>query len=295
MKEDIFLNIITQTLPESATYIGDDTAYISEKDLILTQDTLVEDVHFLTSTISPYYLGRKSIAVNLSDIAAAGGVANYILISLSMPKHIEEAFVKEFYEGVASICKEHDVVVVGGDLTAADKITISICALGFGNGLTPANRKNAKPGYIVAVTGPFGLSKAGFEDPNSKFIQAHINPTPRLKEGRKILEIAKTPAMMDASDGLADALHKISLCSNVNIEVEYDKIPREDSILKSWVLFGGEDYELVATMPEEAYKKLKEVIYIEKIGVVKEAKGEHRVMIDSEPLSFNSHMFRHFE
>lgn len=143
MKEDIFINIIKQALPESASYIGDDTAYIREKDLILTQDTLIEDIHFRTRTITPYYLGRKSIAVNLSDIAAAGGVPCYVLISLSMPKNIDENFIKEFYKGVNSICKEHNTLVVGGDLTASEKIVISICVIGSGDGLIPANRRNA--------------------------------------------------------------------------------------------------------------------------------------------------------
>ncbi|OGI04674.1 MAG: thiamine-phosphate kinase [Candidatus Melainabacteria bacterium GWF2_37_15] len=324
MKEDIFINIIKESLPESAKYIGDDTAYIPEKDLILTQDTMIEDVHFRTSTITPYFLGRKSIAINLSDIAAAGGVPEYILISLSMPKNIGEDFIKEFYKGVNSICKEYKTLVVGGDLTGAEKITVSVCAVGSGKGLTPANRRSANPGDVVVVTGNCGSSGAGLhileskakipDETSTKFIQSHINPVPRIKEGRKILQTAITPAMMDTSDGLADALYKICLSSNVSMEVDFDEIPYDSDInlivqnentVQNLVLFGGEDYELIATIPEKAYEKLKQEIFIKKIGIVKPAENEpfayinfktrQKIRLDEEILGSSPGLFKHFE
>ncbi len=319
MKEDYFLEIIKKTLPESADFIGDDTAYIAEKDLILTQDTLIEDIHFRKSTISPYYLGRKSIAVNLSDIAAAGGVPAYALISLSMPENIEKTFIEEFYKGVHDICREYEIFVVGGDLTKSFQITISVCLVGFGNGLIPAGRKNAKAGDYVIVTGNFGSSRAGFEilenhlasDTLLKFVEAHVNPIPRIKEGRKILEIAQTPALMDASDGLADALSKICLFSNVEMRINFDDIPydkdlsllakNEEEIFK-WILFGGEDYELVGTVSEQSYKKLVDSkIPVKKIGVVVSPDnlpcpyvkfGNKIIKIDAELI--NKELFKHF-
>lgn len=322
MREKIFIEIIKQALPESTGYIGDDTAYVAEKDLLLTQDTLLEDVHFRLNTIPTYYLGRKSIAVNLSDIAAAGGFPDYVLISLSMPKHIEESFVREFYRGVHSICKEHGVLVVGGDLTSAEKINISICAIGSGRGLTPANRRNARPGDVVVVTGNHGSSRAGLhfleinktaESVKEKFIQAHINPAPRLYEGRKILEVSGSPAMMDTSDGLADALYQICVLSGVAMDVDFDKIPydkyiynvaADENTVRNWVLFGGEDYELVATMSEEVYEKLSQEIFIKKIGMVKSSIEEPFACVrfeDGEVLKLdagcfekNSSWFKHF-
>lgn len=324
MKEQKFIDLITEMLPESARYIGDDTAFISEKDIIITQDTLIEDVHFRLNTIPPYYLGRKSVAVNLSDIAAAGGVPKYLTISLSMPKHIDDEFIKEFYRGVRSICLEYNTVVVGGDMTGGEKIAISICAVGYGEGLQPANRKNAQAGDVVAVTGVFGSSVAGLfllEDGiirpaeiTEKFIQAHINPVPKLKEGRVILENAKTPAMMDTSDGLADALYKICSSNGVGMEVEFDEIPHDKDIFEinkcqntitNWILFGGEDYELVATMPEQVFEKIKNIIPIKKIGVVtapntspypvvRFSNGD-KLIIDKDSFDKNTFMFRHFE
>jgi len=329
MQEENFLNIIRETLPESVKYLRDDTAYLSEKDLILTQDTLIEDIHFRTRTISPFYLGRKSIAVNLSDIAAAGGIAQYLLISLSMPKKIAPGFVKEFYKGVKSICNEHKVLVVGGDLTGAEKITISICALGSANGLTPANRRNAKPGEAVIVTGNFASSAAGFylleelyketgeaekvpEKTRKKLISSHIDPMPRLKEGRKILEAAKNLAMMDTSDGLADALYKICAMSKVGMKIDFAEVPYDPDIEQVFkdeksvmhnMLFGGEDYELVATVSEEVYKELKKEISIKKIGMVIDGddnsfayvkfRDKESFKIDSTAL--DSGLYSHFE
>jgi len=330
MKEDLFIDLIKKMLPDSAHFIGDDTAYVHKKDLILTQDTLVEDVHFRKSTISPYYLGRKAMAVNLSDIAAAGGEPSYALISLSMPEDTDESFIEEFYKGVNDICSEYGVLVVGGDLTRAFQITISVCILGFGNGLIPANRRNAKVGDYVIVTGNFGSSRAGLEilegkgdaslkannvfveKTRKKFIQAHINPVPRIKEGRIILRAAKKPALMDASDGLADALSKICLFSNVGMVINFDDIPydkdlslvaEDEAELFKWVLFGGEDYELVGTVSEKAYKKLiTSGIFIKVIGTVVPAEDsscpyikykEKMVKIDSEMMK--NEIFGHFK
>jgi len=278
MKEDKFINLIKSQLPESSRYIGDDTAFIEERGLILTQDTLVEDVHFRTATISPYDLGIKSIAVNLSDIAAAGGIAEFILVSLSLPENIDEDFVKRFYEGVNYICKKYDVLVVGGDLTRASKITISIAVIGFNVGVKPAKRNLAKVNDIIITVGEFGSSAAGLcilennitgisNDVSEKFIKAHTNPVPLLQEGREIVKSCETPpALMDASDGLADALYKISLASGVGMEINYDEIPVDENLEMiadkagvnpvEWVLYGGEDYGLVGAVSETVYKKL---------------------------------------
>ena len=297
MKEDNFINIIKNTLPESSSYIGDDTAYIAEKDMILTQDTLIEDVHFRKATISPYNLGIKSIAVNLSDIAASGGIPAYILISLSLPENIQENFLEEFYKGVREICSKYNVIVVGGDLTRASKITISVAVVGFGSGVNPSKRSYAKVDDLVIVTGNFGSSRAGLwileeslsssetirkipKPVSEKFIKAHINPTPRLKEGRVIASsCGTTTAIMDTSDGLADALYKISLQSNVSMEINYKDIPYDDDLsiitkianidFCKWILYGGEDYELVATVSVECFKKiLLEQIPVRIIGKV---------------------------
>lgn len=329
MREELFLNIIKEALPESSGMLDDDSVYIPEKDLIITQDSLIEEVHFRQETISPYYLGRKSIAVNLSDIAACGGIPRYVMISLSMPKNIDEKFIRDFYNGVGSICREYNVIVTGGDLTAAEKISISVCALGEGKGLIPASRKNAKPQDIIIVTGNFGSSVCGlgilekaykqdfinvenFEEISTKFINSHINPAPRINEGRKILELAKNPAMMDSSDGLADALYKISLISKVNIEVDFDLVPYDKDIEKFFchknlirqnLFFGGEDYELVATVSDKEWENIKELNIAKKIGFVTKKSNNPEVHVkfkEGETLKLDSNvmnlgLYNHFE
>ena len=326
MKEDIFINLIKNTLVESAQYIGDDTAYIEEKDLILTQDTLIEDVHFRKNTISPYNLGIKSIAVNLSDIAASGGIPAYILISLSMPSDIQQNFIEEFYKGVREICNKYNVIVVGGDLTRASKITISVAAIGFGNGVKPAKRSYAKVNDLIIVTGDFGSSRAGLwilEEPQmranipkhiaAKFVRAHVNPIPKLEEGRIIAKSCNTtPAIMDASDGLVDALYKIALQSNVSMEINYKDLPYDNDLCiitdianvnpYNWILYGGEDYELVATVSVECFKKiLMQKIPVKIIGKVIPPQVRNSVFIklEDETMIINSdnldtELFSHF-
>ncbi len=328
MKEKAFIELIKQQLGESSKYIGDDTAYIAEKELVLTVDTLVEDVHFRLSTINPYQLGYKAIAVNLSDIAASGGVAEYLLISLSLPSHIEGDFVKEFYKGVSDICKKYAVKVVGGDITGAEKVYVSVTAIGNLKGFISATRKNAKNGDVVITTGNSGLSRAGLyalehsealkntdKKVKEKLVHSHLMPEPKLKEGRVIIESAKSKmAMMDTSDGLADALYQMASMSGVSFEIDLDSvfIDKDLQLIAQiakvdpfkWVFFGGEDYQLVATVTPEHWKILKEKnIGLLKIGEVipKKEKSlvyvksqEHKdFLIDEKAMEMN--VFNHFE
>lgn len=297
MKELQFIEIIKKTLPSVCKYIGDDNAFIPEKELLITQDTLVEDVHFRLKTISSYELGYKSIAVNLSDLAAGAAIPKYCLISLSLPKEIDNNFIENFYKGVKSICEKFDVDIIGGDITGAEKVMISITAIGYTEKQAPASRKNAKKDDIVFVTGNFGSSAAGLwclenNYKNAKFEKNHLTPTPRLKEARTISEQAQQPlALMDASDGLADALIKISSMSNVSMEIFSEIIPFDKEIIElskqanlnsylDWVLFGGEDYELVGTMPESLFNSLNQKeLNIKKIGKVIEQKTKPTVFI----------------
>ncbi|MDD3150280.1 MAG: thiamine-phosphate kinase [Candidatus Gastranaerophilales bacterium] len=321
MKEFDFLKIIKNELPQSARYIGDDTAYIEEKDLIISQDTLVENVHFRSKWLSPYELGRKSVAINLSDIAADGGIPEYILISLSLPTYIDEDFIKAFYKGVNGICQEYRTVVIGGDLTGGEKITVSITILGKTAGFIPARRTNANIGNKIIVTGEFGSSSAGLwllenktnEIPmNTKeyFIEQHKNPVPQINIGRKIAQIANKPfAMMDSSDGLADALWQISNSSNVGMQINFEKIPFNKKInaianlaqknYVDWIFYGGEDYQLIACVDDECIKNLIEnnVKFFE-IGHVTDQKDVKIIFDDKEILIdenvLNQKGFNHF-
>ncbi|MBR1460471.1 thiamine-phosphate kinase [bacterium] len=259
MKEKEFISTIKQIL--NSEYIGDDCAFLKDLGIVVTQDSLVEDVHFKKDFITPYQLGYKSIMVNLSDISASGAEPKYITISLSLPSDIENNFVEQFYQGCKTACPE-DVEIVGGDITSADKIYISVCAIGKTENRNISSRKNAKIGQKVVVSGINGSSGAGLElllkgeTKPEKFIKSHLEPQAQIEFGKYLGENIKEPyAAMDTSDGLMDALSTIANDSGVLLDINFDKIPYDKDIeyFDDWqnlVLFGGEDYQIIATVPQ---------------------------------------------
>lgn len=262
MKEKEFVNVIKTTL--NSDYIGDDCAYLKDLGIVVTQDNLVEDVHFKLDFTTPYKLGYKSAMVNISDICASGAEPKYITVALSLPERVDTDFIKEFYNGLKDACGT--VEIVGGDITGADKIFISITAIGKCEGRKISSRSNAKAGQKIIVSGEHGASAAGLrlllngkKEPE-KFINAHLMPEAQVEFSRQIAESAAADyAMMDTSDGLMDALSQISEASNVNLEIDFDKIPfdkdlKEFADYKDWILFGGEDYQLVAAVSEDNTK-----------------------------------------
>lgn len=275
MKEKEFITIIKNTL--NSPYIGDDCAYLKDLGIVVTQDSLVEDIHFSTKFISAFDLGFKAVMVNVSDVVASGAEPKYLTVSLSLPSNVKEDFVEEFYNGCKKACG-NDVQIVGGDITGSEKIYISISAIGKTLGRNISSRKNAKIGQKVIVSGIHGSSSAGLklllEGKNSpeKFIKSHINPVAQVEFGKNISTTVKEPyAMMDTSDGLMDGLSTIANESSVLLDIDFDKIPYDKDIeqFENWqdlVLFGGEDYQILATVPQNFQGGFE-------IGVVKEGLG----------------------
>lgn len=275
MKEKEFITIIKNTL--NSPYIGDDCACLKDLGIVVTQDSLVEDIHFSTKFISAFDLGFKAVMVNVSDVVASGAEPKYLTVSLSLPSNVKEDFVEEFYNGCKKACG-NDVQIVGGDITGSEKIYISISAIGKTLGRNISSRKNAKIGQKVIVSGIHGSSSAGLklllEGKNSpeKFIKSHINPVAQVEFGKNISTTVKEPyAMMDTSDGLMDGLSTIANESGVLLDIDFDKIPYDKDIeqFENWqdlVLFGGEDYQILATVPQNFQGGFE-------IGVVKEGLG----------------------
>ena len=259
MKEKDFINTIKDIL--NSKYIGDDCAYLKDLGIVITQDSLVEDVHFSREFASAYQIGYKAVMVNISDVLASGAEPAYLTISLSLPNEIENNFIKDFYKGAQAA--SNGAEIVGGDITGAEKIYISVTAIGKTTGRKISSRSQAKIGQKIIVSDIHGSSAAGLQKLLSgkktldKFTRAHLLPTSQIEFSQKIAQnIKEDYAMMDTSDGLMDALMQIANSSNVLLSIDFDKIPYDNEIkqFENWqelILFGGEDYKLIATVPDE--------------------------------------------
>lgn len=255
-------------------FIGDDCA-ILPGGLLVSSDSLVEATHFMTEWTSFHALGWKSCAVNLSDIAAMAGRARYLTVSLTLPSTISRIELQRFFEGFSQCAREYRAQVVGGDLTSGPTFMIAVTALGHVHENGCLSRNGAKPDDVVVVTGEFGASAAGLwvmksRDPDlrktfSGCVRKHERPLPRLCESWSLVRrTGSRGALMDASDGLGDALAQISRNSGVGMDIDAALIPINDETKEAaslarvdpldWALYGGEDYELVGTLPREVWQ-----------------------------------------
>ena len=213
--------------------VEDDAAQLG--GLVLTQDALVEGVHFRLDRLSWLDLGWRVAAVNLSDLAAAGATPLGLLVSLALPPDTLLADVLSLYEGIA----ETGVPVVGGDTTAADAVVISVTAAGQSERVP--GRAGALPGDTLVVTGPLGAAGAAFR------AGGYVRPPLRLEEGRELA--ASAHALIDVSDGLAVDAGHISRRSAARLVVELDHVPLAPGATVADLGF-GEDFELLAAVPD---------------------------------------------
>jgi thiamine-monophosphate kinase len=205
---------------------------------IVTQDALVEDVHFRRGWISWRDLGFRAAAVNLSDLAASGAEPDGLIVSLGLPGETELDDVLELYVGM----RETGVPVIGGDTTAAERVYLSVTAVGRSERVP--GRDGAQPGDLLVVTGPLGAAGAAFRE--NRFVR----PPVRLEEGRSLARTAH--AMLDISDGLERDLARIAERSGVRCVVELERVPLADGATIEDLGF-GEDFELLAAVPAEDF------------------------------------------
>lgn len=273
MNEINLIKKIKNTL--KSQYIGDDCAYLKDLGIVISQDSLVEDIHFNKHMMSPYQMGYKSVMVNLSDIAASGAKPAYLTVALSLPKEIKDDAVVDFYEGAKYALENLDVEIVGGDITGSDKLYISISVIGKTLDRKISSRSHAKIGHKIITSGVHGSSAAGLRilqnnlEPDKDLIKAHLMPVAQIDFAKQISEqIQEDYAMMDTSDGLFDALFKIGSASECTMSVDFERILYDPKIkeyfsdYKDLILFGGEDYQIVATVPVELLPSLKDYIII---------------------------------
>ena len=238
-----------------AQRIEHDAAQLRE-GVVVTQDALVERIHFRLDWSSWRDVGYKTAAVNLSDLAASGAEPEGLIVSLGAPAQTELDDVLELYEGLA----EPGVPVLGGDTTAADRLYLSVTAIGRSSRVP--GRAGARPGDVLVVTGPLGASAAGYyclrDGVDSALVAAHLRPPVRIAEGRELAETAH--ALIDLSDGLARDAGHVAARSGCRLVVELENLPVPDGVRETADRLGkdvwelacgfGEDYELLAALPE---------------------------------------------
>ena len=267
--------------------IGDDGAVLQlnhDRKLVVTTDVLVDKVHFSDRTTSAFDVGWRGAAANLSDLAAMGATPLGITVGLSLPGTTPVSWVEELYRGLDSCLSKYQTAIVGGDVTRSEVITVAITALGEVAPDREIRRSTAQVGDAIAITGYHGLSRAGLElllhpelgqdltrSEKEILIKAHQQPQPRLdvlplldKLGEKI-----RIAGMDSSDGLGDAIAQICHYSKVGAVIDGDALPILSCLTKfvtrsqaeEWLLYGGEDFELVLCLAPNIALSL-----IEKLG-----------------------------
>ena len=252
--------------------IGDDAAVFqtpSGQLTLLTTDLLIEQVHFIKRATSGFNLGYKSLAVNLSDIAAMGGTAHEAFISLGIPDATEIAFIEDFYRGMQALAAEFDVNILGGDTTRSKTdLVINIAVVGTVAANQMLGRDQAASGDLICTTGFLGDSRAGLHlvlnaadtgsDAWTYLKNAHFLPRPQLPEGRFLAAHPSVHAAIDVSDGLSSDLAHILKASGKGARLSADKIPVSNALIRfcreydfdpiAYALSGGEDYTLVCTI-----------------------------------------------
>ena len=278
---------------------GDDCAVVQlgNTRVLLSCDAMVEGIHFRCDWATPDSIGWKAAAAALSDIAAMGGVARWILITLGCSSATEPEYLSELYRGIGELTERYGVVAVGGDTVhAPGNILLDMAVVGeVEAGSEPKYRSSAQPGDVVFVTGHPGASALGMvglktidDNAPDTLIEAHTRPTPKLAEGAWLGRETAVHAMLDVSDGLVADLGHIAERSDFGIAIETALLPISPDMRRYarsigaqpelYALGGGEDYELVFTVSNEAAEDLQHrfantfTLPLTRIGVVQSGK-----------------------
>ena len=242
--------------------IGDDSAILTpptNQQLVICTDTLVAGRHFPLET-SAHAVGWKSVAVNLSDIAAMGAKPHSILLALSLP-NIDHDWLQGFSQGIFDCCDRFGVALIGGDTTQSAHLTITVTALGYIESGQAICRSGARAGDYIVVSGQVGDAAYGLQHLGGALQSRLDYPTPRCELGQTLKGLASS--MIDVSDGLAQDLDHILKASNVGAKIFLDQLPLDPAVQalpnqQKWqyALAGGDDYELCFTISPQNYEKL---------------------------------------
>lgn len=291
--------------PTTIKGVGDDAAVLDFKNqqVVITTDLLIEGVHFDLSYMPLKHLGYKAVVVNISDVCAMNATPTQITVSIAISNRFPLEAIEELYGGIKIACEKYDVDLIGGDTTSSTKgMLISITALGVLKAEEVVYRSGAKPNDLLVVSGDLGASYLGLQvlerekqvflvNPQSQpdlsnydyLVERHLKPEAR----KDIIEIlkelgVKPTAMIDISDGLSSEILHICKQSNMGCKLYEDKIPLDQQVISTCeefninsttvALSGGEDYELLFTVAQEDFDKIKGNPSMTIIGFMTEAK-----------------------
>ena len=337
MKDEFdFIRALRERTPASSsiTGIGDDAAVVHAtpgKDTIVTTDLLIEDVDFRRTTISPFLLGHKALAVSLSDIAAMGGRPRWVLISIGIPEDVWQTdFVDRFYSGLFELAGRYDVQLIGGDTSRTEeKIVIDSIVLGECAKGQAIKRSGAQPGDQIFVTGSLGAAAAGLRlvergahmaDKNlgqdsqredsqklDHVLLRQLRPEPRVGWGIVLGEERIATAMLDVSDGLSSDLNHLCEASAVGALIESALLPIDSQVTElcgrraldplQLALHGGEDFELLFTVKPDDVARLPRRVdgaRITRIGEVRSKNEGVKISEGTRIWELNPGGWKHF-
>jgi thiamine-monophosphate kinase len=289
---------------------GDDCAVVAvgSRRLLLTTDALVEGVHFRPRWLGAYQLGRRAYLVNASDIAAMGGRPRFVLVSVSVPPRYLARDLFRLHEGIAAAAAETGARIVGGNVTRADVLSVSITLIGDMRG-RPVLRRGARPGDALFVTGDLGTAALGrllisrHPRTHSAAAQRFREPTPRLRAGSLLARHGVASAMIDVSDGLLRDVGHLCRSSGVGAAIEAERLPCDPRVRAAGyalALSGGEDYELLWTVRPHHVARMQQLQHrfgcqTTRIGrVMPKAYGVRVLDAKGTPIPIATQGFDHF-
>lgn len=294
MKEFDFIRAIQPSNLRQAHVIkgiGDDAAILRTpyQDTILTVDTMVENIHFSHQTVTPFHIGWRALAANISDIAAMGGYPIAYLVSITVSDKWTENELMEIYNGMDLLASNYGMDLIGGDTVVGQELSISITVVGTVDKDRARYRSHARDGDIVFVTGELGGAACGLHvllheplelhDSLQRVIRKHQMPVPNVDFIKSCQSISRM-ALNDISDGLASEANEIAASSDLALVIDPSKIPVPKELQRfsehlqyDWKMSGGEDFELVGTIAQKDWSKLQKIasanqLPITKIGTV---------------------------
>jgi thiamine-monophosphate kinase len=261
---------IPSVAPDLVRGVGDDCAIIAGpdgRDWLVTQDALLESVHFRREWTDMGTLGNKALAVNLSDIAAMGGTPRFYLVSIGLPADMRAKCAEQIFAGMRECASAFNVVLIGGDTVRSPSgLTLSITVIGEVEKDGAILRCTARAGDVIYATGTLGAAALGLSCLNAGesggdadcFVNRHNRPTPRVQAGKVLAQTGSATSMIDVSDGLVGDLSHVADASGVGFRIELIKVPVEPGFRalarrigvspEELMLSGGEDYELLFTV-----------------------------------------------